>query len=53
LVEGNKNLLYVYFESKDKLFDSVFETHVALGLDRVPFTAAVPVGAGRGRGSIR
>lgn len=35
----NKNLLYVYFESQDKLFDAVFETHVALGLDRVPFTA--------------
>jgi AcrR family transcriptional regulator len=34
----NKNLLYVYFENKDKLFDAVFEAHITLGLEQVPFT---------------
>ncbi|MEU2547842.1 TetR family transcriptional regulator [Streptomyces roseolus] len=35
---ANKNLIYVYFCSKDRLFDAVFETHVTHGLNAVPFT---------------
>ncbi|MFC9734587.1 TetR family transcriptional regulator [Streptomyces roseolus] len=35
---ANKNLIYVYFCSKDRLFDTVFETHVTHGLNAVPFT---------------
>jgi AcrR family transcriptional regulator len=35
---ANKNLIYVYFCSKDQLFDTVFDTHVTRGLDAVPFT---------------
>jgi AcrR family transcriptional regulator len=34
----NKNLLYVYFENKDKLFDAVFEARITMGLEQVPFT---------------
>lgn len=35
---ANKNLIYVYFCSKDQLFDAVFDAHVAHGLNAVPFT---------------
>ncbi|MER6913327.1 TetR family transcriptional regulator [Streptomyces sp. NPDC000594] len=35
---ANKNLIYVYFSSKDQLFDTVFDAHVTHGLDTVPFT---------------
>jgi AcrR family transcriptional regulator len=34
----NKNLLYVYLENKDRLFDAVFEARITLGLEQVPFT---------------
>ncbi|GAA4073815.1 TetR family transcriptional regulator [Nonomuraea soli] len=34
----NKNLIYVYFTSKDTLFETVFDAEVARGLDAVPFT---------------
>ncbi|MER5423849.1 TetR family transcriptional regulator [Streptosporangium roseum] len=45
---ANKNLIYVYFESKDLLFDAVFDAHVARGLEQVPFTAEdLPGYAGR------
>jgi len=37
--EANKNLIYVYFSSKDQLFDAVFDAHVVRVLDEVPFTA--------------
>ncbi|WNV84015.1 TetR family transcriptional regulator [Umezawaea sp. Da 62-37] len=37
--EANKNLIYVYFSSKDRLFDAVFDAHVVQVLDEVPFTA--------------
>jgi AcrR family transcriptional regulator len=37
--EANKNLIYVYFSSKDKLFDAVFDTYVVQVMDEVPFTA--------------
>ncbi|MEV4128917.1 TetR family transcriptional regulator [Nocardia sp. NPDC049707] len=36
---ANKNLIYVYFGSKERLFDAVFDQHVARGLNAVPFTA--------------
>ncbi|WP_328390743.1 TetR/AcrR family transcriptional regulator [Nocardia sp. NBC_00416] len=36
---ANKNLIYVYFGSKDRLFDAVFDEYVAHGLEAVPFTA--------------
>ncbi len=35
---ANKNLIYVYFCSKDQLFDTVFDAHVIHGLNTVPFT---------------
>jgi AcrR family transcriptional regulator len=35
---ANKNLIYVYFCSKDQLFDTVFDAHVTHGLNTVPFT---------------
>ncbi|MEV0080467.1 TetR family transcriptional regulator [Nocardia neocaledoniensis] len=45
---ANKNLIYVYFCSKDQLFDAVFEAHVTHGLDSVPFTPDnLPEYAGR------
>ncbi|MFI9584331.1 TetR/AcrR family transcriptional regulator [Streptomyces sp. NPDC052236] len=45
---ANKNLIYVYFCSKDKLFDAVFEAHVARGLNMVPFAPEdLPGYAGR------
>ncbi|MEV0647963.1 TetR family transcriptional regulator [Phytomonospora sp. NPDC050363] len=36
--KANKNLIYVYFENKLRLFDAVFDAEVATGLERVPFT---------------
>ncbi|GAA1598157.1 TetR family transcriptional regulator [Actinomadura kijaniata] len=36
---ANKNLIYVYFGSKEALFDAVFEAQVTQGLEAVPFTA--------------
>ena len=36
--QANKNLIYVYFSSKEQLFDAVFDAHVAQGLQQVPFT---------------
>ncbi|MFD4457491.1 TetR family transcriptional regulator [Nocardia sp. NPDC058480] len=45
---ANKNLIYVYFCSKDQLFDAVFDAHVTHGLDSVPFTPGdLPEYAGR------
>ncbi|MFE4636602.1 TetR family transcriptional regulator [Streptomyces sp. NPDC056773] len=45
---ANKNLIYVYFCSKDQLFDAVFDTHVTHGLNAVPFTPEdLPGYAGR------
>ncbi|MFD3430458.1 TetR/AcrR family transcriptional regulator [Nocardia fluminea] len=45
---ANKNLIYIYFCSKDQLFDAVFDAHVTHGLDSVPFTADdLPEYAGR------
>ncbi|KAF0844802.1 TetR/AcrR family transcriptional regulator [Nocardia caishijiensis] len=45
---ANKNLIYVYFCSKDQLFDAVYEAHVTDGLDSVPFTPDdLPEYAGR------
>ncbi|MGW8884053.1 TetR family transcriptional regulator [Streptomyces sp. NPDC055749] len=45
---ANKNLIYVYFCSKDQLFDAVFDAHVAHGLNMVPFTPEdLPGYAGR------
>lgn len=45
---ANKNLIYVYFCSKDQLFDAVFDTHVTHGLNSVPFTPDdLPEYAGR------
>jgi AcrR family transcriptional regulator len=35
---ANKNLIYIYFCSKDQLFDAVFDARVTHGLDSVPFT---------------
>ncbi len=35
---ANKNLIYIYFCSKDQLFDAVFDAHVTHGLNSVPFT---------------
>ncbi|MFD5552488.1 TetR family transcriptional regulator [Streptomyces sp. NPDC127068] len=35
---ANKNLIYVYFCSKERLFDTVFDTHVTHGLNTVAFT---------------
>lgn len=35
---ANKNLIYVYFCSKEQLFDAVLDAHVTHGLDSVPFT---------------
>jgi AcrR family transcriptional regulator len=37
--EANKQLIYAYFGSKEKLFDGVLEANVALLLDAVPFDA--------------
>lgn len=46
--EANKNLIYVYFSSKDKLFDAVFDANVVQVMDEVPFTAEdLPGYAGR------
>ncbi|WP_194814479.1 TetR family transcriptional regulator [Nocardia sp. XZ_19_385] len=45
---ANKNLIYVYFCSKDQLFDAVFDAHVTHGLNSVPFTPDnLPEYAGR------
>jgi AcrR family transcriptional regulator len=45
---ANKNLIYVYFTSKDRLFDAVFDAHVVRVMDEVPFTAEeLPEYAGR------
>ncbi|MFD3662072.1 TetR family transcriptional regulator [Streptomyces sp. NPDC058659] len=45
---ANKNLIYVYFCSKGRLFDAVFDAHVTHGLDSVPFTPDdLPEYAGR------
>ncbi|MEV0333923.1 TetR family transcriptional regulator [Nocardia sp. NPDC050717] len=45
---ANKNLIYVYFCSKDQLFEAVFEAHVIHGLESVPFTPDdLPEYAGR------
>ncbi|MEU8900509.1 TetR family transcriptional regulator [Nocardia sp. NPDC048505] len=45
---ANKNLIYIYFCSKDQLFDAVFDSRVTEGLDSVPFTADdLPEYAGR------
>lgn len=45
---ANKNLIYIYFCSKDQLFDAVFDAHVTHGLDSVPFTPDdLPEYAGR------
>ncbi|MFC9896052.1 TetR family transcriptional regulator [Nocardia sp. NPDC127579] len=45
---ANKNLIYIYFCSKDQLFDAVFDTHVTHGLHSVPFTPDdLPEYAGR------
>ncbi|MGY0500260.1 TetR family transcriptional regulator [Nocardia sp. FBN12] len=45
---ANKNLIYVYFCSKDQLFDAVFDAHVTHGLNSVPFTPEdLPEYAGR------
>lgn len=35
---ANKNLIYIYFCSKEQLFDAVLNAHVTDGLDSVPFT---------------
>jgi AcrR family transcriptional regulator len=35
---ANKNLIYIYFGSKEALFDAVLEDQVTQGLDAVPFT---------------
>lgn len=45
---ANKNLIYVYYRSKDQLFDAVFDAHVVRGLNAVPFTPEdLPGYAGR------
>ncbi|WP_278263297.1 TetR family transcriptional regulator [Nocardia sp. AG03] len=45
---ANKNLIYIYFCSKDQLFDAVFDAHVTQGLGSVPFTPDdLPEYAGR------
>ncbi|MFF2083406.1 TetR family transcriptional regulator [Nocardia sp. NPDC058176] len=45
---ANKNLIYVYFCSKEQLFDAVLDAHVTHGLDSVPFTPDdLPEYAGR------
>jgi AcrR family transcriptional regulator len=36
--KANKNLIYIYFESKDRLFDAVFDAYVVRVIDVVPFT---------------
>lgn len=36
--KANKNLLYIHFQNKRRLFDAVFDAEVATGLGRVPFT---------------
>lgn len=36
----SKPMIYTYFGGKAALFDSVFETHVIMNSERVPFTAA-------------
>jgi len=36
--KANKNLIYIYFESKDRLFDAVFDAYVVRLIDVVPFT---------------
>ncbi|MEV6279358.1 TetR family transcriptional regulator [Nocardia sp. NPDC051832] len=45
---ANKNLIYIYFCSKEQLFDAVFDTHVTAGLNAVAFTPGdLPGYAGR------
>ncbi|MBF6323948.1 TetR/AcrR family transcriptional regulator [Nocardia cyriacigeorgica] len=45
---ANKNLIYVYFCSKEQLFDAVLDATVTQGLDSVPFTPDnLPEYAGR------
>ncbi|MFD4429120.1 TetR family transcriptional regulator [Nocardia sp. NPDC058497] len=45
---ANKNLIYVYFCSKDQLFEAVLDAHVTHGLNSVPFTPDdLPEYAGR------
>ena len=34
----NKNLIYIYFESKEKLFSTVLEKHLARAYEEIPFT---------------
>lgn len=36
----SKPMIYTYFGGKAALFDAVFETHVIMNSERVPFTAA-------------
>ncbi|HEY1174975.1 MAG TPA: TetR family transcriptional regulator [Phytomonospora sp.] len=36
--KANKNLIYIHFQNKDRLFDAVFDAEVATGLGQVPFT---------------
>ena len=44
----NKNLLYVYFGSKEKLFAAVLETHLSRLYEDIPFTPGdLPVFGGR------
>lgn len=35
----NKNLIYIYFENKEKLFTTVLQKQLARGYEDVPFTA--------------
>ena len=35
----SKPMIYTYFDSKQRLFDAVFDTHVLANSDRVPFSA--------------
>ena len=37
---GNKNLIYIYFGSKEQLFEAVMERHLQQVYDQVPFTPA-------------
>lgn len=36
--KANKNLIYVHFQNKHRLFEAVFDSEVATGLGQVPFT---------------
>src|ERR1043165_8373078 len=37
--KANKNLIYIHFQNKSRLFEAVFDAEVATGLGQVPFTA--------------